>query len=119
MEIIKKCQNSNHRINKEIQRHIKKILEKCKRIANIFYKKKENISTNTKNYEECEKEHLLTVALRMCLTCGYVGCWDSSIGKHATKHFEKIRAIRLRKQFQEIFGKGVIFMKNIINSSHK
>jgi RecJ-like exonuclease len=39
--------------------------------------------------KECKKEHLPTVALRMCLTCGHVGCCDSSIGKHTTKHFEK------------------------------
>jgi len=24
----------------------------------------------------------------MCLTCGHVGCCDSSVGRHATKHFE-------------------------------
>ena len=24
----------------------------------------------------------------MCLTCGHVGCCDSSPGKHATAHFE-------------------------------
>ena len=24
---------------------------------------------------------------RLCLTCGHVGCCDSSPGKHATKHF--------------------------------
>ena len=35
-----------------------------------------------------KKKHLPTVALRMCLTCGHVGCCDSSIGKHATKHFQ-------------------------------
>lgn len=28
------------------------------------------------------------VALNLCLTCGYVGCCDSSPGQHATKHFE-------------------------------
>lgn len=28
------------------------------------------------------------VSLRMCLTCGNVGCCDSSKNKHATKHFE-------------------------------
>jgi len=32
---------------------------------------------------------LPVVAIRMCLTCGHVGCCDSSIGKHATKHFEE------------------------------
>lgn len=26
------------------------------------------------------------VHLRYCLTCGYVGCCDSSLGQHATKH---------------------------------
>jgi uncharacterized UBP type Zn finger protein len=54
-----------------------------------FLQKKENILSNTKHCEECKKEHLPTVALRMCLTCGHVGCCDSSIGKHATKHFEE------------------------------
>jgi monovalent cation/hydrogen antiporter len=27
------------------------------------------------------------VSLRQCLTCGNVGCCDSSVGKHATAHF--------------------------------
>lgn len=27
------------------------------------------------------------VHLRICLTCGHVGCCDSSLNKHATKHF--------------------------------
>jgi uncharacterized UBP type Zn finger protein len=27
------------------------------------------------------------VHLRLCMECGHVGCCDSSIGKHATKHF--------------------------------
>ncbi len=28
------------------------------------------------------------VHLRMCLSCGSVGCCDSSKNRHATKHFE-------------------------------
>ena len=27
------------------------------------------------------------IHLRLCLTCGHVGCCDSSKNKHATKHF--------------------------------
>jgi uncharacterized UBP type Zn finger protein len=27
------------------------------------------------------------VHLRLCLTCGHVGCCDSSPNRHATKHF--------------------------------
>jgi uncharacterized UBP type Zn finger protein len=45
--------------------------------------------THTKVHvcEECVKMHDTWVHLRMCLTCGHVGCCDSSKNKHATKHF--------------------------------
>ena len=29
------------------------------------------------------------VHLRMCLSCGHIGCCDSSKNKHATKHFHE------------------------------
>jgi len=47
-----------------------------------------NIAPNTSECEECEKEGTAWVALRMCLSCGHVGCCDSSIGSHARKHFQ-------------------------------
>jgi uncharacterized UBP type Zn finger protein len=28
------------------------------------------------------------VHLRMCQTCGHIGCCDNSIGKHATAHHQ-------------------------------
>ena len=37
--------------------------------------------------EECLKIGQRWVHLRLCLTCGHVGCCDNSVGKHATKHF--------------------------------
>lgn len=37
--------------------------------------------------EECLKSGDSWVHLRLCLTCGHVGCCDSSKNKHATKHF--------------------------------
>lgn len=37
--------------------------------------------------EECLKMGSRWVHLRLCLSCGHVGCCDSSPGKHATKHF--------------------------------
>lgn len=40
----------------------------------------------TQGCEECLAEGLTWVHLRKCLDCGHVGCCDSSIGKHATKH---------------------------------
>ena len=57
-------------------------------LCNHFHQVKESIEPNTKGCEECAKEHLPWVALRMCLTCGHVACCDSSVGRHAAKHFE-------------------------------
>jgi uncharacterized UBP type Zn finger protein len=37
--------------------------------------------------EDCVKTGDRWVHLRICLTCGHVGCCDSSKNKHATKHF--------------------------------
>jgi len=37
--------------------------------------------------EECRKNNYKWVHLRLCLTCGHVGCCDSSVNTHATKHF--------------------------------
>ncbi|PTR25818.1 ubiquitin-hydrolase Zn-finger-containing protein [Rhodococcus sp. OK519] len=42
--------------------------------------------------EECEALGEQNWAhLRMCLTCGHVGCCDSSPHRHATAHFEQNR----------------------------
>lgn len=37
--------------------------------------------------EECLASGGRWVHLRLCLTCGHVGCCDSSPNTHATKHF--------------------------------
>ncbi len=37
--------------------------------------------------EECVKNNYKWVHLRLCLSCGHVGCCDSSKYTHATKHF--------------------------------
>ena len=36
----------------------------------------------------CEAEGGKAVKLRMCLTCGSVGCCDSSSSRHARAHFD-------------------------------
>ncbi|MBM0108806.1 UBP-type zinc finger domain-containing protein [Steroidobacter sp. S1-65] len=41
--------------------------------------------------EECLKVGGRWVHLRLCLSCGHVGCCDSSPGRHATKHFHDTR----------------------------
>lgn len=37
--------------------------------------------------EGCLREGTYWVALRLCRTCGHVGCCDSSPRRHATRHF--------------------------------
>jgi uncharacterized UBP type Zn finger protein len=37
--------------------------------------------------EECLKMGSRWVHLRLCLTCGHVGCCDDSPNRHATEHF--------------------------------
>ena len=39
--------------------------------------------------EECLKMGSSWVHLRLCLSCGHVGCCDDSVHKHATKHFRQ------------------------------
>ncbi|BCS55633.1 ubiquitin carboxyl-terminal hydrolase 14 [Geobacter sp. SVR] len=41
----------------------------------------------TSGCEECLKTGETWVHLRLCETCGHVGCCDSSKNKHATRHF--------------------------------
>ena len=38
--------------------------------------------------EECLKTGSKWMQLRRCLSCGHVGCCDSSPGKHATGHYQ-------------------------------
>jgi len=38
---------------------------------------------------ECLQTGVDWVHLRLCLTCGHVGCCDTSMNKYATKHFHK------------------------------
>jgi CPA1 family monovalent cation:H+ antiporter len=39
--------------------------------------------------EECLRDGTRWVHLRLCLSCGHVGCCDSSVGRHATQHFHE------------------------------
>lgn len=44
------------------------------------------VAPRTSGCEECLASGDRWVHLRLCLTCGHVGCCDSSKNKHATKH---------------------------------
>ena len=47
------------------------------------------VKPSAQGCEECLKSGDSWVKLRICLTCGHVGCCDSSKHRHATKHFHE------------------------------
>lgn len=55
---------------------------KCAHLDNIKV-----TTTDRRVCEECVKTGDSWVHLRLCLSCGHVGCCDSSKNKHATKHY--------------------------------
>jgi uncharacterized UBP type Zn finger protein len=56
--------------------------EKCMHFSQIH-----EVTPSAKGCEECLKTGDKWVHLRLCMTCGHVGCCDDSKNKHATKHF--------------------------------
>jgi len=45
-----------------------------------------DVTPQTDGCEECLAAGSWWVHLRLCLSCGHVGCCDSSPNKHASKH---------------------------------
>ena len=54
----------------------------CSHIAGI-----QTVTPSALGCEECLKSGSEWLHLRICRTCGHVGCCDDSPNKHATKHF--------------------------------
>jgi uncharacterized UBP type Zn finger protein len=49
------------------------------------------ITETTKHVcEDCVKIGATWIHLRLCLTCGHVGCCDSSKNRHARKHYHRV-----------------------------
>jgi hypothetical protein len=45
------------------------------------------VTPSSDGCKECLELGQRWIHLRICRVCGHVGCCDSSVGKHATKHF--------------------------------
>lgn len=56
----------------------------CDHIAHV----KPQPPTTPRGCEECLRSGDRWVHLRLCLSCGHVGCCDSSPNRHATRHFQ-------------------------------
>ena len=46
-----------------------------------------DVEPGSEGCQECARSGQRAVALRKCLSCGHVGCCDSSPGRHARAHF--------------------------------
>lgn len=51
--------------------------------------KRTGVTPSDPGCAECLQAGGEWVHLRLCLTCGHVGCCDNSPNRHATKHFHK------------------------------
>jgi uncharacterized UBP type Zn finger protein len=45
------------------------------------------LPASTEGCEECLRDGTKWLHLRICLTCGHVGCCDDSPNRHATAHY--------------------------------
>ena len=48
------------------------------------------VTPSAQGCEDCLKIGARWVHLRLCLTCGHVGCCDSSPNRHASKHAREV-----------------------------
>jgi uncharacterized UBP type Zn finger protein len=57
-------------------------MEQCSHLNSV-----RDVRPRSRGCEECLAIGDTWVHLRLCMTCGHVGCCDSSKNKHARKHF--------------------------------
>jgi uncharacterized UBP type Zn finger protein len=55
-----------------------------------------DVAPSSKGCKECLETGADWVSLRLCLTCGHVGCCDSSPNKHASAHAAAARHPMIR-----------------------
>ena len=58
--------------------------DQCAHVSSI-----RRVTPSAPGCEECLAIGSPWVHLRLCRTCGHVGCCDNSPNRHATKHFRK------------------------------
>jgi uncharacterized UBP type Zn finger protein len=73
----------------------------CTHLESIQY----DLPARIEGCEECLKTGDSWVHLRLCTSCGHIGCCDSSKNRHATKHFRHTQhpVIRSAERGEEWF----------------
>ena len=58
----------------------------CSHLEQVASPGRQPVAPGTPGCQECLEGGDAWVHLRLCLTCGHVGCCDNSPGRHATRH---------------------------------
>jgi len=58
----------------------------CKHLTALKQKRAAPVHPSSHGCKECLESGDEWVHLRLCMTCGHVGCCDSSPNRHATRH---------------------------------
>jgi predicted ester cyclase len=74
--------------------------------------------TEATTCDDCAPDEIWP-ALRMCLTCGHVGCCDTSTHKHAKAHWEQtghplMRSIRMDEGWAWCYEDNAVFQKRTL-----
>jgi thioredoxin reductase (NADPH) len=59
----------------------------CKHLKKLEGSRDGPVRPSSEGCQECLAHGDAWVHLRLCMTCGHVGCCDSSPNRHATRHF--------------------------------
>ncbi|WP_242342783.1 UBP-type zinc finger domain-containing protein [Anaeromyxobacter terrae] len=60
----------------------------CEHLSILERPRARPLTPSSHGCKECLEAGDTWVQLRLCMTCGHVGCCDSSRNKHATRHFQ-------------------------------
>src|SRR4051794_35609818 len=63
----------------------------CKHLEAYAKPRRQPVAPSALGCEECLETGDEWVHLRLCMTCGHVGCCDDSPNRHATRHFHETR----------------------------
>jgi thioredoxin reductase (NADPH) len=70
--------------------------ESCSHLSMLEKPDRPPVKPNAHGCEECLAAGGDWVHLRLCMSCGHVGCCDSSPQKHATKHAHRTKHPTIR-----------------------
>jgi len=67
----------------------------CSHLATV-----EEVTPSSEGCEDCLRTGGVWVHLRLCMTCGHVGCCDQSPNRHATAHYHDVPTHPIIRSFE-------------------